>query len=126
MPASVYSRRRKTIPEEPTLLHWNAITTLLSDVLPHAIAAREPVAVPAASDQAMQYYRSDNILWFVDTLWGLLVPAVLLFTGLSAKIRSWAARRSGGWFLTIALYLVVFMLLSFVVDLPLGFYQDYL
>ena len=46
-----------------------------------------PVPVPEPSEKALRYYRSGNVLWAIATLWGLLVPLLLLFTGLSARMR---------------------------------------
>ena len=34
----------------------------------------EPVAVPEASELAMQFYRSGNWLWMLNVLWGVLLP----------------------------------------------------
>src|SRR5258705_13521706 len=57
-----------------------------------ASMSSQPVPVPAPSDKAMRYYRSGNVLWVVATLWGFAVPALLLFTGFSARMRD-AARK---------------------------------
>jgi len=81
--------------------------------------------VPEPTEKALSYYRTGTILWVVDNVWGLLVPALFLFTGFSARIRTWAARLSRRWFLTIALYFVAFSLLTFLVDLPLAYYEGY-
>jgi len=50
-----------------------------------------PVPVPEPSELALQRYRSGNILWFVNQAWGILIPALFLFTGFSARIRNWAS-----------------------------------
>jgi hypothetical protein len=55
-----------------------------------------PVAVPEPSPLAMEYYRSGVAIWFLVQAWGLVVPAVLLFSGLSGRIRDLAGRISGG------------------------------
>ena len=89
------------------------------------IRNQEPVPVPEPSEKAMSYYRGGNVLWFVGTLWGLLVPAVLLFTGWSARIRDLSRRLGRGWFLTVGLYFVFFTLLLFVVDFPLSLYSGF-
>jgi len=41
-----------------------------------ASVQNEPVPVPPASDKALSYYHSGNILWFVEILWGMLIPAL--------------------------------------------------
>jgi hypothetical protein len=48
------------------------------------------VAVPEPSAETLRYYRSGNVLWVVTTLWGIFVPAVILFSGFSARLRDWA------------------------------------
>ena len=58
----------------------------------------------------------------METIWGFLVPLVILFTGFSARIRTLASRLAGGrWFLTVALFSVLYGLLGFVIDLPLSY-----
>ena len=84
-----------------------------------------PVAVPNPSDKALRYFRSGNMLWVVNVTWGLLIPALFLFTGYSAKIRNWAQKLGRKWFFVIGLYFIVFTLINFVVDLPLSYYQSF-
>jgi STE24 endopeptidase len=85
-----------------------------------------PVAVPEPSELALQRYRSGNVLWIINQLWSIVIPLLFLFSGLSAKIRNWAARVGRWWFVVIALYVAVFMLLNAIIDLPLQFYQTYI
>ena len=84
-----------------------------------------PVAVPPPSAQALRYYRSGNLLWLVDVAWGLLVPVVFLFTGLSARIRNWAHMLGRRWFFVVGIYVVLFTLANFLIDLPLGYYEGF-
>jgi len=84
-----------------------------------------PIAVPVMSEKAQSYYSSGNVLWFVNLLWGFLIPALFLFTGFSARIRTWAQRFGKKWFLVIGLYFIIFAVLNFIIDLPLSYYQDY-
>lgn len=88
-------------------------------------AQAEPVMLPPPSDEAVRFYRTGNALWGFRTLWGLLVPAVIVFTGLSARMRTVAQRIGKQWFFVIAAYVVLFTLLTFLIDLPLSFYSDY-
>jgi Zn-dependent protease with chaperone function len=90
-----------------------------------ADASREPVPVPEPSEKAIAYYRSGVALWLFDVAWGLLVPGVILFTGFSARMRTWAARIGRKWFLVIAAYFVLFSLVGFAVDLPRIYYEDF-
>jgi Zn-dependent protease with chaperone function len=92
-----------------------------------AAAAPEPgpVAVPEPTEKAMRYYRSGNVVWVVDTLLGLLVPALFLFTGFSARIRDVARRVGRKWLFVIAVYFVLFSLVSFVLTLPWSYYTEF-
>jgi len=87
--------------------------------------AAEAVAVPPATEKAMRYYVSGNWLWAVNVAWGLLVPAAFLFTGFSARLRDWAQWLGRRWFLTIAVYMLLFSAVSWVLDLPLVYYQEF-
>jgi len=90
-----------------------------------AQSSTAPVPVPEPSEKAVSYYRSGILLWIVNVVWGLLIPAVFLFTGFSARIRNWA-KLIGRWrFLIIGVYFAIFLIINFVIDLPLSYYQDY-
>src|SRR5215207_7974270 len=84
-------------------------------------AATTQVAVPEPSDLAVRYHRSGNVLWAGATVLDLLVPAALLFTGLSARVRNLAARLARGRrFATIAIYAIAYVLIQALVFLPLS------
>jgi Zn-dependent protease with chaperone function len=85
----------------------------------------DPVPVPEPSEKALSYYRSGIVLWIVNILWGLLIPALFLFTGFSARIRDWARRIGKWWFFVIGIYFTIFLLINFVIDLPLNYYQGF-
>jgi Zn-dependent protease with chaperone function len=87
--------------------------------------ARGPVPVPEPSEKAMRYYRSGNVLWWVNLLWSLLIPALFLWTGLSARIRDWGNKIGRRWFFALAAYLVIFSLINYVLDFPLSYYQGF-
>ena len=122
----------------------NAIPIVLTLVLAAALAAQpaeespaaavsaasqggpqQPVSVPQPSEKAMRYYRSGNVLWVIGTLWGFAVPCLLLFTGLSARLRDAARGIGRNRFFTIAVYGILFTLVTFVLDLPLAFYDGF-
>jgi STE24 endopeptidase len=84
-----------------------------------------PVAVPEPSEQAMRYYRSGNVLWFVEQAWSIAVLVLLLATGLSASLRNAARRIGRNWFFTIVIYFVLFTVVTTIVDLPLSYYSEY-
>jgi len=84
-----------------------------------------PVAVPEPSEQAMRYYRSGNVLWFVEQAWSIVVLVLLLATGLSAALRNAAQRIGRNWFFTIVVYFALFTIVTTIVDLPLSYYTEY-
>lgn len=97
----------------------------VSSPAPPAAADTGPVAVPRPSEKAIRYERSGNLLFVVNTLWGLLVPLVLLFTGLSARIRDVAKRVGRKWYFTLAIYGAIISIVFWVVNLPLAWYQGF-
>ena len=84
-----------------------------------------PVAVPEATPKAMARYRSGIVLWIADTIWGFLLPAIILFSGWSARMRDWATRLGRKRFFIIALYFVIFSVVTYVVDLPRDYYEGF-
>jgi STE24 endopeptidase len=90
-----------------------------------AQSSTDQVPVPEPSEKAVSYYRSGILLWIVNVVWGLLIPALFLFTGFSARIRDWAKRISRWWFLVIGVYFAIFLVINFAIDLPLSYYQGY-
>jgi Zn-dependent protease with chaperone function len=90
-----------------------------------ATADTGAVAVPPASAKALRYERSGNVLWVVETLWALLLPLALLFTGLSARIRDLARRAGRNWYFTLVVYGAIVTLLAWAVSLPLAWYEGF-
>jgi Zn-dependent protease with chaperone function len=86
-----------------------------------------PVPVPEPTPQALRYYHSGNRFWIINQLWAVAVPAAILGSGLSARLRTAARRAAGGrWMLTISLFGVLYLGLNFLIDLPLDFCQTYI
>jgi Zn-dependent protease with chaperone function len=83
------------------------------------------VAVPAPTPLALQYYRSGNILWAAGATLGLIIPAVLLFSGGSAGLRRLAYRVGRRWLPAVLLYAVLFTIIYALLDLPLTYYASY-
>ena len=89
-------------------------------------ASGDRVAVPEPTPQALAYHRSGTMLWVFDTVWALVLPAILLWTGLSARMRDWSARVGRRWFFVIAIYWIVFTILTTAVDLPRVYYESFM
>jgi Zn-dependent protease with chaperone function len=86
----------------------------------------DTVVVPEPSALAIQYHRSGNVVWAVETGLATIVPAALLFSGLSSRLRSVARRLAPRWFLTILLYAVLFTLVVAILTFPMAYYAGYL
>jgi Zn-dependent protease with chaperone function len=85
-----------------------------------------PVTVPPPSEKALRYFRSGNVIWAIEQLLGLALPALILFSGLSARLRDVAAAVGRGHFYpTLVVYLALLSLLLFVVQLPLSYYVGF-
>jgi len=89
-------------------------------------ASSDRVAVPEPSEQAKAYHRSGNVLWVLNTAWALILPALLLWTGLSARLRDWAQAAGRKWFFVVALYWVLFTIVMTAIDLPRTYYEDFI
>jgi STE24 endopeptidase len=96
-----------------------------STIFLYAQNSEAPVPVPAPDSQALSYYRSGNALWIINQVWVLLVPALFLFTGFSARIRNWAQRLGRRWPFVIVLYLITFVGLNYLIDFPLSYYEGF-
>jgi STE24 endopeptidase len=92
---------------------------------PPAASETTRVEVPPATEKALQYYRSGNLLWVADQVFGFALLVALLFTGLSARLRDVARRVGRNWFFTIAIYFILFTLVTAVVSLPLSYYEEF-
>jgi hypothetical protein len=85
------------------------------------------VTVPEASAQALRYFRSGNVIWLVELVLGFALPALLLFSGWSARLRTLASGLGRGHFYpTLVLYLTAVAVLLFLVQLPLTVYVGYI
>lgn len=131
-------------------MKWSAVVLLAlsacvidgrarADAVRHAGAAGEavigagaengvpaPVVVPEPSEKAVRYYASGNILWIVSELVGLAIPSLLLFTGLSARMRTLAGRIGRKWFFVIGVYFILYSLVEYGLHFPLTFFAGFI
>ena len=61
----------------------------------------------------------------LDQVLSILLLAVILFSGLSATLRTWAQRIGRNWFFTIVVYFALFTIVTFVITLPLTYYEEF-
>ena len=59
--------------------------------------AFNPVPVPEPTPEAISYYESGNVLWAIQFVWSLFVPALLLYTGFSIKLRNFFNLIASKW-----------------------------
>jgi STE24 endopeptidase len=88
-------------------------------------AGVQRVAIPEPSPLAMEYYRSGNLLWIAWHFAALAIPAVVLLSGLSVRMRNLARRVGRKWFFVVLVYFVLYSVLQWVLQLPLVFYSGY-
>ena len=88
-------------------------------------ANEEIVKIPPISDKAEAFHKNKVIVWIISLLWGLLVPAVYLLSGLSSGIRNWAERISINIIAVTAVYFTVYSLVNYLIDLPLNYYSGF-
>jgi Zn-dependent protease with chaperone function len=110
------------------LRHFNALREEMlggTHIETHNVDA-SPVAVPEPSPKAVNFYHNTMLLIAVVILWNLLIPVAFLFTGFSAKLRSWAEQIGRKWYFSYAIYCTAFCLFYFLLLLPLIFYGRFI
>ena len=111
LPTTALAQATSPTPSAPTVV---TVTT-----------SNAPVPVPEPSEKALQRRRGGNWLWAFDNLWGWAIPLLFLFTGFSARLRNMARRIGKKWFFIIGIYFALFTLITWVIDLPIGYYEDF-
>src|SRR3954465_7850233 len=92
---------------------------------PASVSEATPVAVPPATPMALRYYASGNRLWVLDQVLSIALLAVILFSGLSARLRTWARQIGRNWFFTIVVYFALFTIVTSIITLPLTYYEEF-
>lgn len=83
------------------------------------------IEVPRPSELALGYYRSGNVLWIVGQISGVLIPLAIAFSGVSARLRKIAAVIGRFPVGEIIVYLVLYLIISAILDLPLDYYTGF-
>ena len=81
--------------------------------------------MPEPSVRAMEFYRGNNAFWAINQAWAILVTGGLAFSGFSARLRTIAERIGRNRFLTIGIYVVLYLAVVFAINLPLSFYEGF-
>lgn len=72
-----------------------------------------------------QYQTIKNWLVLVNLVLFLLVNIFILSSGLSLYLKAISFRFSSNYYLTLVIYLVLFGLILYLINLPLSFYEDF-
>jgi Zn-dependent protease with chaperone function len=86
----------------------------------------DPLPVPEPTPEALAYHHGQDLFWLADQALGYLLPAIILFTGWSAGLMHWSRGITRGrWYPTLALFSVIYLIIAFIVELPLSYEHDY-
>ena len=92
---------------------------------PTAASAFVPVAVPQATPAAIALTRTHEVLWIAAQLMGLIVPALLLFTGLGARLRSSCSRLvRGNRYGTLTVFAIAYLVIAAACVMPIDYWRD--
>jgi STE24 endopeptidase len=92
-------------------------------VLPAVTRSAAPVPVPVADGRTMGYYRSGFLVFLGNYLSALLTSVLVLFTGLSARLRNIAYKIGRFQIPAILVYIFLFAIIDFVIGLPFAYYN---
>lgn len=84
------------------------------------------INLPAVSDKAIAYKKSNLNLWTISFILTFLIPIFFLITGLSKGIKDFVERKTRRFFIIAAVYFVIFTLINFILTLPFDFYSSFL
>ena len=88
---------------------------------------QEHVSVPVMTDLARQYYQTGNIVWVTGVVFRLMIPAAILWTGLSMRIYEMSHKLARtGWYFTILFYLSLYTIFTHLAFMPLAFYLGFM
>jgi Zn-dependent protease with chaperone function len=87
--------------------------------------AEAPVAIPQATAAAIATMQTHELIWGLAQLATLALPALLLFTGLGARLRTASARLArGNRYLTLTLFAAVYLILAALVAGAFDYWRD--
>ena len=80
---------------------------------------------PERKAKLISYSRFKNIWMFADFLIGIGLMSLVLFTGLSAKLRAMAQKARYKFFVWW-LYFVLFIIVTYIISFPFDYYREYI
>ena len=92
---------------------------------PPPVDEATPVAVPPATPTALRYYTSGNRLWVLDQVVSIVLLAAILFSGLSARLRTCGPADRAQLVLHDRCLLRAVHDRHLVITLPLTYYEEF-
>lgn len=80
---------------------------------------------PNLSEEVYSYRKTNLNIWAINTLLKFLIPLLFLITRFSAKIRNFAKSKTGNFFLIVAIYVVIFIIIDLLIYLPMSYYSGF-
>lgn len=84
------------------------------------------VSIPPVSEKAIQFQKNKVAVWLAGTLLSFLIPALFLFSGVSAGIRDWAKGKSSNMVIAVGLFFIAYSLINYMLSFPLDFYAGFI
>jgi STE24 endopeptidase len=81
---------------------------------------------PQQRELSDRYFEGGYWIQLWQTLWTVGTCALLLLTGIAQRLRDWTQRVSHRRWLSTSIFIALFLLASFLLDMPLSIYTDYL
>ncbi|HUO93695.1 MAG TPA: M48 family metallopeptidase [Rhizomicrobium sp.] len=92
---------------------WKATKAYLSQVKGEARAKSD------------SYFEGGYVLILVDAVYAIIVSAILLWLGISARIRDFAQRQTKSRFWQVPIYVIAYTILTIAMTFPLTVYEDF-
>ena len=106
-------------------MHARWLLIAVAALLLSSAAIGAPVAIPATTNAAAAYMSVHEIIWAAAQFAGLVLPALLLFTGWGARLRMACARLArGNRYATLTLFAAAYLVLAALVLAPLDYWRD--
>jgi STE24 endopeptidase len=80
----------------------------------------------AARQRSDSYFEGGYVLILVDTIYSIAVSALLLWSGISVRMRNIAQRITRSRFLQAPIYVVMFVIITTVLTFPMTVYEEFL
>lgn len=89
------------------------------------IAVPDVVSVQMPSQEAFDFQKSKVTTWLIRLFLSFVIPAIFLFSKLSAAIRNWATGKTKRWAFVIILYFIIYSAIELIIYLPLDIYTGF-